>query len=380
MERLPRIALIYDRRKKAGPRRKAVLEIRITYNGRQRYISTGIMLYPNEWKKGEITGRCDALQLNQAVSRMVTEIRNILMSMSERGPVDIFADDLKQGKQGRGAITLRGFLEQRADVRRYGYSKACGMRYSRLLKVLEGWGMMKRFEDVNDSNILKLDRYLKEMGLRENSRWSNYHKLLNALLSDALNEGLIPYNPYKRIHLGRGDESMSLYKYLTPAELQMLEDCPMPTLSLERVRDLFLFQTYTCLSYVDLMGFDSSRIQEIEGMMAYTGKRGKTGKPFTVPLVPKALLILEKYGFNLPHISNVKYNEYLKKVSSVCNINKPLSTHWARHTGATLFLNMGIDMGIVSRICGHSSTRITEKTYARLLDETVVSAVKKILK
>lgn len=187
-------------------------------------------------------------------------------------------------------------------------------------------------------------------------------------------------NPYKRIHLGRGDESMSLYKYLTPAELQMLEDCPMPTPSLERIRDLFLFQTYTCLSYVDLMGFDVSRIQEIEGMKTYTGKRGKTGKPFTVPLVPKALLILEKYGFSLPHISNVKYNEYLKKVSSACNINKPLSTHWARHTGATLFLNMGIDMGIVSRICGHSSIRITEKTYARLLDETVVSAVKKILK
>lgn len=32
-------------------------------------------------------------------------------------------------------------------------------------------------------------------------------------------------------------------------------------------------------------------------------------------------------------------------------------------------------MRIVSKICGHSSTRITEQVYAKLLDETVVNAV-----
>ena len=32
-------------------------------------------------------------------------------------------------------------------------------------------------------------------------------------------------------------------------------------------------------------------------------------------------------------------------------------------------------MGIVSKICGHSSTRITEQIYVKLLDETVVDAV-----
>jgi integrase len=34
-------------------------------------------------------------------------------------------------------------------------------------------------------------------------------------------------------------------------------------------------------------------------------------------------------------------------------------------------------MNIVSRICGHSSIRITEQIYAKLLDETVVDAVSK---
>ena len=71
----------------------------------------------------------------------------------------------------------------------------------------------------------------------------------------------------------------------------------------------------------------------------------------------------------------MKYNEYLKVVAQAAGIDKPLSSHWARHTGATLLLNGGTDMRIVSKICGHSSTRITEQVYAKLLDETVVDAV-----
>ena len=93
-----------------------------------------------------------------------------------------------------------------------------------------------------------------------------------------------------------------------------------------------------------------------------------------------ALDILAKYKDKLPIISNVKYNEYLKVVAQAAGIDKPLSSHWARHTGATLLLNSGIDMRIVSKICGHSSAKITEQVYAKLLDETVVDAVADIEK
>ena len=74
----------------------------------------------------------------------------------------------------------------------------------------------------------------------------------------------------------------------------------------------------------------------------------------------------------------MKYNAYLKVVAQSAGIDKPITTHWARHTGATLLLNEGIPMRIVSRICGHSSTKITEAIYAKLLDETVVNAIKKV--
>lgn len=74
------------------------------------------------------------------------------------------------------------------------------------------------------------------------------------------------------------------------------------------------------------------------------------------------------------------YNQYLKVIAQAAGIDKPVSTHYARHTGATLLLNEGIDMRIISKICGHSSTKITEQVYAKLLDETVVDTIKKLKK
>lgn len=83
----------------------------------------------------------------------------------------------------------------------------------------------------------------------------------------------------------------------------------------------------------------------------------------------------------IPIISNVKYNEYLKLVAQAAKIDKPISTHWARHTGATILLNEGgVDMEIVSHILGHSSTKMTRKIYAKLLDKTVVKAMTKAKK
>jgi integrase len=35
-------------------------------------------------------------------------------------------------------------------------------------------------------------------------------------------------------------------------------------------------------------------------------------------------------------------------------------------------------MEIISKICGHSSIKITEQVYAKMLDETVVDAVSKV--
>ena len=183
-------------------------------------------------------------------------------------------------------------------------------------------------------------------------------------------------NPYKWLHIEKDKQTSGIDKCLTPQEFDKLKKAKMPTDSLERVRDLFVFQTYTCLRYSDLARFNSNNIAIISGIEVYKCTQKKTKKAAIIPLLKPALDILNKYKGFLPIISNVKYNEYLKAVAQISSIDKPLSTHWARHTGATILLNEGVDMKIVSKICGHSSMKVTEQIYAKLLDETVVDAIK----
>ena len=55
--------------------------------------------------------------------------------------------------------------------------------------------------------------------------------------------------------------------------------------------------------------------------------RKKTNRKISVPVLPKTKKILEKYGNELPKISNQKFNSYLKEISAILSIDKKLTHH-----------------------------------------------------
>lgn len=380
MSVFPKIVFIYDRYKKASTKRKAAVELRITYNRKQKYISTGIELYPKEWKKCAVVNTPDAQQLNQQLDKLLIDVRQILIDMSKEENIDIFDIPNRLEKLRKGTISLFDFIRKRTDIREYGKAEDTKERYERFIRLFKQWGGIKSFEDITEANIIAYDQYLKSQGMKNYSKWQNYHRFLNSFILDAIDAGYMKKNPYRWVNIEKGRETNGLQRCLTPEEFNRLKRIKLPTKSLDHVKDVFIFQTYTCLSYTDLRDFDIHKIVTIKGMKIYTGKRDKTGKQFTIPLLSETLAILKKYNNKLPIISNVKYNQYLKIIAQAAGIDKPISTHYARHTGATLLLNTGVPMQIISKICGHSSTKITEQVYAKLLDETVVDAVKKIKK
>lgn len=376
MASFPTVTYIYDRYKKASSNRKGTIEMRITYNRKQKYISTGISVYPKEWRRGEVVNTSNAQELNNQLAIIMSKVRQILTDMINNNNINIYAiaDKLNSNK-----IDLFKFMRERATIREYGKSKDTKERYERFLRLFKQWGFIKNFEDITEDHIIMYDEYLSSQGMKNYSKWQNYHRFLNSFIIDAIDAGYIKKNPYKWINIEKDKTTNGLERCLTPLEFNRLKRVKLPTECLEKVRDVFVFQTYTCLSYADLRDFDVNNIIKVKDMKVYIGNRDKTSKQFTIPLLPEALLILKRYNNILPVISNVKYNQYLKIVAQAAGINKPVSTHYARHTGATMLLNQGISMQIVSKICGHSSTKITEQVYAKLLDETIVDAIKKIL-
>ena len=378
MNKTPLLEFVYNRRKTATASKEAAVELRATYERRQKYMSTGIRLLPKHWHRGTVVNRVDAIQINQILDKLMIDARKVILEMMEEGVIDIFEIPERLQRLRAGDISFLDFCKQRMDVRKYGKATDSKQRYDRFFNLFEGWGKIKVFEDITDDNIIAFDLYLANKGMKNYSKWQNYHRFLNSFIIDAVDAGLLRRNPYRWVRIEKEKTSHGLSKCLTPEEFQSIREVKPQSESMERVRDLFVFQTFTCLAYTDLVAFDCKNIQEVKGKKVYIGKRGKTKESFTIPLLEPALDILSKYKNKLPIISNVKYNEYLKVLAQAAKIDKPLSSHWARHTGATLLLNNGVSMQIVSRICGHSSTKITEQVYAKLYDESVVEAVTNI--
>ena len=121
--RFPSIKYIYDRYKKASSTKKAMVEMRITYNRRQKYISTNISLYPKQWKNGMVVNCHDAMRVNALLDQMMGEVKEIIYSMIKEGEIDIFQIPDRLQLKRDDKISFFAFCEQRAAIRKYGKEK-----------------------------------------------------------------------------------------------------------------------------------------------------------------------------------------------------------------------------------------------------------------
>ena len=80
--------------------------------------------------------------------------------------------------------------------------------------------------------------------------------------------------------------------------------------------------------------------------------------------------IVKSEGVVLPVLSNQKMNAYLKEIADLAKIKKPMTTHIARHTFASLSLSNHVPIESISKMLGHSDIKTTQ-IYAKMQDRTV---------
>lgn len=167
-------------------------------------------------------------------------------------------------------------------------------------------------------------------------------------------------------------------EFLTKDELARIENKHFNIVRLQVVKDLFIFSCYTGLAYIDVFNLTPANLVEKSANNIWImTNRQKTNEPVKVPLLPKALEIVEKYkghpqalaeGKVLPTLSNQKLNSYLKEIADMCDITKPLTFHIARHTFATtVTLTNGVPIETVSKLLGHSKLTTTQ-IYAKVIE------------
>lgn len=373
----PTTRIVFDRKHVSSNTKEGLVQLEVLFKGVRRYFSTGVKVTKNRWSRsGKVTGCMDMIVMNRRIDemkRMVDKYIVGLMENEEPFDFDRFkAWMVASDEQGIGFVDwVEKRIAERNDIR-----KSTKRNHMKLVALLRKIGNIRTFADVTKKNVLKMDTYLHSTGIRQTTI-ASYHKFMKTYVHDAMSSGLIERDPYIGVKIDIGKSVWG--RFLTVDEVEAIEKAEMPTESLERVKDLFLFQCYTGLAYADLMRFDMSKAVKGEKYYLVTDDRKKTGEGYTVVLMEKAMDILKKYDYKLPKMTCEQYNMRLKIMADASKIDKPIASHFGRRTCGMLLLNYGFPIEIVSKVLGHSNIKTTQQAYAKILDRTVENEfIKKI--
>ena len=240
---------------------------------------------------------------------------------------------------------------------------------------------------------------LVKLGNRQSTVATNLSDV-RAIINKAVAEGVIEHgdNPFLRFTITQG-ETPERTK-LTPQEVQAIEALNLDEGSLIwHVRNYFLFAFYAAgVRFSDLAMMTQGRIVEGENgvpdRLVY--RMGKTGKRQSIKITLPASRILAHYlaedkdteafvfpmldgydlstprkRYNARSSQNTLVNKYLKKIAEMAGIDKPLSTHIARHSFADLARSAGWSIYDISKALRHASVEMTQR-YLKAFDSVAL--------
>lgn len=379
-------AIIFDHRGRStenGP-----IEIRVRINRKTFYINTGVSVKKRNFVGGTIINQLDSRELNARVSILYKKVQEELNFYIKEGLEPDVAEIRRRvwtmGNESKSDSTpLLDFIEEQERV--MNVSDGTIAHYKTLRMRLIEFGLMTRWSDLAVENIYKFDAWLHQLksnhgniGKKEEDKKRisdgavyNYHKNFRAILNKAVLYEKIERNPYERLRgqFRRGDKENT--DFLTEEEMAAIESIrPVYGTLMAAVRDLFVFQMHTGLSYADTQAFDFSQYRKVNGKWVTVGNRVKTGEQYVTQLSDECLKILERYDWTLPKIQNVKYNVWLKTLATAAGIEKNLHSHLARHSFATRMIAHGAAIQNVSKMLGHANIKQTQR-YATVQPESV---------
>ncbi|WP_051289158.1 tyrosine-type recombinase/integrase [Chryseobacterium daeguense] len=149
------------------------------------------------------------------------------------------------------------------------------------------------FRELNYEFIKDFEFYLKTVKNQANNTALKYISNFRKIVNEAIDKEIIPADPFARF---KGKRTRGKKRALTQSELQLLERKAFTSNRLTMIRDIFIFQCYTGLAYIDIFLLKRTDIKEgIDGNLWIMNRRQKTDSITDIPLLPKALELIEKY-------------------------------------------------------------------------------------
>lgn len=388
--------LFIEGKNRKNKKNQSPLFCRLTLNGNRKQLSTGINIESEHWDtKNQVILKShkSAILLNAELEKIKSKVNSIYLILKlQENPFNI-ADirDKYFGKELKKSEFILSYYNQYLfkikklvglEIKHNTYNKFVyvGNHLEAFLK----WKYKKAdypLQELSLQFLTDFDYYLKTEKNQEQITINKTIQRLRTPIKQAISEGYLNRDPFI---LHKSKTVRKTVIFLTTEELKTLEEALLQQKRLSTIQDLFIFCCYTGLAYNEMANLEKQNIQiGFDKINWIQMKREKTQRQISIPILPKAQEIIEKYSTAsnriFPSISNQKFNSYLKEISAITGIEKRLTHHTARKTFAsTVLLYNDVPMEIVSELLGHSNMVITQESYGKVVQKKVSQEMSKL--
>lgn len=395
MNTLPNFSVNFITRKsKRKGGKMVIIFARVFANGTMTEFTTKRLIPTKLWDdkggtaKGETEEVANLNMFLQSFKNKLFQIHTTLFSLNKPINADIIKQEYCNAHVEGVKCIIELFekhnqqMEEKLDI---DFAAGTLQRYKMSLKHVKNFLQHKYRRDsfciheLDYEFIVEFERYLKVTKGIGNNSTVKYIRNFKKIVLNALKHGWLTKDPFL---MYKAKIKPVERHALTKDELASIDAKIITVERLNKVRDIFVFSCYTGLAYSDAMKLtEDNIITGVDGEKWLKVDRTKTKTTSYIPILPKALELIEKYKGNhrlLPPITNQKMNSYLKELADICGINKNIHFHLARHTFATtVTLANGVSIESVSAMLGHTDIKTTQ-IYSKVVQQKISDEIGKI--
>lgn len=386
--------------KRNAPKKNGLIPVmcRITVNGKISQFSCKLDVEEKTWniELGRVSGRSTVAQeTNRMLDKIRVGINKAYQDICDKDNY-VTAEKVRNVFLGMGMnheTLLAVFRQHNED-----YEKQVGKikslrsywKYCIVYKHLEEF--IKQRYKVSDIALKELapafitdfELFLRtEKNHCNNTVWS-YMMPFRSIIFMAINNGWLQRDPFYAYSITKEETKRG---FLSKEEINLLIKGTFKKPSYTLIRDLFIFCTFTGLSWTDMANLTKENLQtSFDGHLWIKTNRQKTGTESNIRLLDVAKHIIEKYdGMTddnklLPVPCYVNCKNSIKVIAKKCGIEKNVTWHMSRHTYATtVCLSNDVPIETLSKMLGHRSIRTTQ-IYAKITAEKVSRDMEKLSK
>jgi len=217
--------------------------------------------------------------------------------------------------------------------------------------------------------------------------WNKSLGMLKTFVNWGIDKNLINENPFDKIKIQKVNGNR---QYLTLNELQFIEKLLNDNVLSQKSTEIlkyFLFSCYTGLRFTDIKNLAKKNFytetNENHENYFISVDMHKTNRAVNILVIPKAFNLIKDFDKKLSNekIFKVRCNQVtnrrLKEIIKKTDIKKSISFHCARHTFATVGLEVGMPIEIIKNVCGHTKIETT-LIYAKITKSNMYKQMMKL--